>query len=90
MVWDIVQHATATAATTELIGIGEPPKTAFRTQVDGGRSVFGVAGLMAAPSICVFLPFDPLWLMGFRLFLVLICAFQTSFRGRSFKRTICS
>ena len=33
--------------------------------------------------------FDPSWLLGFRLFLVLIFAFQAA-RVNNFRRTICS
>jgi hypothetical protein len=67
----------------------EPPKTAFRSWVDGSSSVFGVDGFMAAPPVYVFLTFDPSWLLGFRLFLVLIFAVQAA-RVNNFRRTICS
>src|ERR1017187_4271381 len=40
--------------------IREPPKTAFRSWDDGGSSVFGVKGFIAAPSVCIFKTFDPL------------------------------
>src|ERR1035438_7888108 len=70
---------------------GEPPKTTFRSRVDGGSSVFGVDGFMAAhPSGCFFLTFAPSWLMGFGSYLVLIFVFQAAIRGSSFNRTICS
>lgn len=36
-------------------GYREPPKTAFRRWVDDGRSIFGLAGFMAVPSVGVFL-----------------------------------
>jgi hypothetical protein len=52
--------------------------------VDGCSSVFGVDGFIAAPSVCVFLTFDPLSLIGFRSFRVLIFAFQAAVRGSSF------
>ena len=48
---------------------------------------------VAAPSVCIFLTFDPLSLIGFRSLLVLIFAFQAVMQlrdGRSFNRTICS
>mgnify|MGYP001568444507 CR=1 FL=1 len=54
----------------------EPPKTAFRSWVDGGRSVFGVDGFIAAPCFCIFMTLDPLWLIGFRSYLVIIFAFS--------------
>jgi hypothetical protein len=67
----------------------EPPKTTFRSRVGGGRSVFGVAAFKAAPSVCVFLTFDPLSLIGFRSFLVIIFVFQLSCppvtAGKAFK-----
>jgi len=44
---------------------------------------------MVAPSVGVFLTFDPLLLIGFRSFLVLIFAFQAA-RVNNFRRTICS
>ena len=46
-------------------------------------------GFIATPSVCVFLTFDPLSLIGFRSFLVLILTFQAAVRGSSFNRTIC-
>jgi hypothetical protein len=57
---------------------GDPPKTTFRSWVDGGGSVFGVDGFMMASSVRAFLTFDPSWLMGFRsswflIFAVLCC-----------------
>jgi hypothetical protein len=58
--------------------------------VDGGRSVFGVDGLIAAPSVSIFMMLDRSWLMGFGSFLVLIFAFQAAVRGSSFNRTIYS
>lgn len=58
----------------------KPPKTLFRSWVDGDSSVFGVAGFMAAPSVWVFLTFDPSWLIGFRSFRVLIFAVQAAVR----------
>jgi hypothetical protein len=47
---------------------GEPPKTAFRSRVDGGRSVFGVAGCMAAASVGVLLKLNLSLVMGFGRF----------------------
>jgi hypothetical protein len=44
---------------------------------------------MVAPSVGVFLTFDPLWLIGFRSFQVLIFAVQAA-RVNNFRRTICS
>ena len=61
----------------------EPPQTTFPSWVDGGHSVFGVAGFMAAPSIGGFLRLDPSSL------LVLIFPFQAAIRSRSFNRTTC-
>jgi hypothetical protein len=60
--------------------IRELPKTTFRSWVDGGSSDFGVTGFIAAPSVCIFLTFDPLSLVGFRSFLVLIFAVQAAVR----------
>jgi len=57
-------------ADTYLILIGEPPETAIRSWVDGGGSVFGVAGFMAALSVGVLLALNILSLMGFRSFLI--------------------
>jgi hypothetical protein len=68
---------------------GEPPKTASRSWIDGGSSVFGVAGLIAAPCVSIFMMFDRPLLLGFRSFLVLIFAFQAAC-GNNFNRTICS
>jgi hypothetical protein len=48
--------------------------------VDGGSSVFGVDGFIAVPSVCIFLTFDPSWLMSFRSFLVLTFVFQAAVR----------
>src|SRR5438552_1939397 len=42
----------------------------FRSWVDAGSPGFGVAGFIPAPSVSIFLAFDPLWLIGFRSFLV--------------------
>jgi hypothetical protein len=83
-----VEQAHLAAGRAKLLW--EPPKTAFRSQVDDGGSVFGVAGFIAAPSVCVFLTVNLLWLIGFGSFLVLIFAVQAAVRGRSFNRTICS
>jgi hypothetical protein len=44
------------------------PETAFRSWVDGGSSVFGVANFIEAPSVWVFMTFDPLPLIGFQSF----------------------
>jgi hypothetical protein len=57
--------------------------------VDGGSSVFGVAGFMVAPAVGIFLTFDPLSLIGFRSLLVLIFAVQAA-RVNNFRHTICS
>src|ERR1035437_7749279 len=65
----------------------EPPKTAFRSWVDGGSSVFGVDDFMAASFVGIFLTFDPLSLIGFWSLLVLIFAVQAA-RVNNFRRTI--
>jgi hypothetical protein len=44
------------------------PETAFRSWVDGGSLVFGVANFIEAPSVWVFMTFDPLPLIGFQSF----------------------
>src|ERR1035437_10244879 len=64
----------------------ELPATAFRRWVDRLGSVFGVDDFMAASFVGIFLTFDPSWLLGFRLFLVLIFAVQAA-RVKNFRRT---
>src|ERR1035437_2469913 len=56
----------------------EPPKTAFRSWVDGGSSVCGVADFIAASFVGIFMTFDPSWLIGFRSFLVLSAPLHVS------------
>src|ERR1035437_612906 len=73
--------ATTMNGRKEKQDIRAPPKTAFRSWVDGGSSVFGVAGFIAASSVCIFLMFDLPLLISFRSFLVLIFAFQAAVRG---------
>ena len=84
------QFANVVVGITDTPLIREPPETAFRSWVDGGSSVFGVAGFRAAPAVGVFLTVNLLRLTGFGSVLVLSFAFQAAIRGNSFNRTICS
>src|ERR1035437_4009456 len=63
-----------------------PPKTTFRSWVDGGSSVFGGDDFIAVPFVDVFLTFEPLLLLGFRWsFLVLIFASNHGTRSSTSK-----
>jgi hypothetical protein len=65
------------------------PETVFRSWVDGGSSAFGVTGFIAAPSVCIFITFDPLSLIGYQSFLVVIWLYR-SIRGSKPTGTVSS
>src|ERR1035437_9104873 len=69
-----------------LIFIGEPPKTAFRSWVDDGGSVFGVADFIATSFVCIFMTFVFVLLFCLRLFCLyfffLFCLARQSRRAR--------
>jgi hypothetical protein len=52
--------------------VANPPKTAFRSRVDGGSSVSCVAGFIVAPSVVGFMAFAPSFLIGWLSFVALI------------------
>jgi hypothetical protein len=53
--------------------IARTSTTTFRSWVDGGSSVFGMADFIGTPSVWVFMTFDPLPLIGFQSFPTVIC-----------------
>ena len=55
----IATAQTAKLPRTRLPNGSESPKTAFRSWVDGGSSVFGMANFIAVPSGCIFMTCDP-------------------------------